>query len=79
MTYTVRVCLAQRDDWFFANSPDMAGLFVADSDLGVVYKEIPEAIKLLFKAKMNLDVNVKESASPEKRPLKEIHYTADAA
>lgn len=76
MTYTVRVSYAKRGDWFMATSADLQGLFVANPSLGVVHDEVPDAIKLLFKVKLGIDVTVKESSLPEKRSIEELVYTA---
>ena len=35
---------------FFATSPDLAGLLVAEPDLEGLWREIPKSIKLLFRA-----------------------------
>lgn len=63
MTHIVRVALAKRGTWFFASSEDLTGLFVANPDLGAVYKALPEAIRLICRLKLGLDVAVTEPAT----------------
>lgn len=77
MTHIVRVALAKRGTWFFASSDDLTGLFVANPDLGAVYKALPDAIRLLFKLKLGLEVEVTETALAEMRPIDELVYAAE--
>lgn len=79
MTHIVRVAIAKRGEWYMATSEDLRGFFVANQSLSVVYEEIPHAIKLIFKVKMDMDVEVKEASMPERRPIDELVYTAEAA
>lgn len=78
MTHIVRVSFSKKSEWFIATSEDLRGLFVADRSLSVVYEEVPEVIKLMFKIKLGLDVDVKESSMVEKRPIDELVYIAES-
>lgn len=78
MTHIVRVSYSKRGDWYIATSDDLRGLFVTNPSLSEVYQEIPEAIKLLFKAKYDMNVEVKETSLPEKRSIQELVYTAES-
>lgn len=78
MTHIVRVEYAKRGEWYIATSEDLRGLFVANPSLSVVYEEIPHAIKMLFKIKYDMNVEVKEAALAEKRSIEELVYTAES-
>ncbi len=79
MTHVVRVELAKRGDWFIATSKSLPGFLVSHPNAGEFYKEIPEAIKLFFRARLQTDVIVREDSPVIKEPLNTINYIAEAA
>ena len=54
---------------FFATSPDMSSLFVADGDLAGLMIEIPEVIRALLKAEKDHDFQIWRTrvADPDER------------
>jgi len=77
MTNVVTVNYSKRGDWYIATSDQIRGLFVACPNLADAYNEVPQAIQLIFKAKYDMDVDVKESSAAEKSPIDKITYIAE--
>lgn len=73
----ILVNIKRLKDWYVATSPDLQGLHVADSDIKVVIKEIPEVIKSLYRVKYEVEVDVEE-ASTESEEVFPLRYTTTA-
>lgn len=54
----VRVRIDEGDNLLYATSPDMDGLYVAESDLKSLINEVPEVIKALLKAENDHDFEI---------------------
>lgn len=48
---TIIVDIKRLQDWYVATSNDFPGLHVADPNLSIVIKEIPNVIKAMYKVK----------------------------
>lgn len=66
-------------DWYVATSCDLPGLLAAHSDLSVLLSEIPEVIRLMYKAKSGINVKVREGSPPESSTINQLRYVAEAA
>jgi hypothetical protein len=77
MTHVVKVDLAKKGDWFIATSPTLPGFFVAHPNVAEFYEEIPEVIKLFFKATEGIDVDVKIDSPVNRQPLDHMLYVAE--
>ena len=60
----VKVSFERYKNGYVATSASLRGLFVSHKTLSRVYDTVPSAIRLLFKAKYNLDVLVEEAIDP---------------
>lgn len=75
----ILVDVEQLRDWYVATSCDMPGLLVAHHDLAILIKEIPETIRVLYKAKHGVNVKVREGSPPEKHSINQRRYVTEAA
>ncbi len=73
----ILVNIKRLKDWYVATSPDLKGLHVADPDMSLVIKEIPEVIKSIYRVKHNQEVDVEEAAT-ESEEVFPLRYTATA-
>lgn len=80
-TNIVKVSFERYKNGYVATSKTLKGLFVSHKSLATVYDSVPVAIKLIFKAKFGMDVNVEEASelSEEKHGLEDIVFLAKAA
>lgn len=80
-TSIVKVSIEQYNQGYLATSENLKGLFVSHRTLSKVYDSIPDAIRLLFKAKYDTEVMVEEvfNHSDGKHELKDIVFLAKAA
>lgn len=59
----VTVTMQKRDGWYIATSPNLIGLIVCHQNLVKFTQEIPECIRLLYRANYDMDVDVQEIPS----------------
>lgn len=80
-TSIVKVSFERHNNGYVATSKTFKGLFVSHKTLSKVYDSVPTAIKLLFKAKFNIDVFVEEAQeySDGKHGLEDVVFLAKAA
>ena len=80
-TNIIKVSFERYKNGYIATSSSMKGLFVSHNKLSNVYDNVPTAIKLIFKAKYGIDVNVEEAPdfAEEKHDLKDVVFLAKAA
>jgi len=57
----ITVDLSQTLDIFLATSEDLKGLYVCDRDIVELFKEIPNVIKVIYKASKGMDVKVQQA------------------
>jgi len=68
------ITVALRKDesgWFFATSEDCPGLFVSDPDKDRVVRLLPQAIELLYEARLHLQVKAVPLTQPASLPERE--------
>ena len=79
---TILVSIGRLDDWFVAKSDNLPGFHVTDPEFDVVAGEIKSVIKIFYKEKYNVDVEVKQDnnvlETGSKNPFP-IAYTAREA
>ena len=61
----VRIEENEGDGLFFATSPDMDSLFVAERDMPALIREVPEVIRALLKAELKHDFEIWRTRVPE--------------
>lgn len=59
----VTVSMKRENGWYIATSPDLVGLIVCHQNYVTFVQEIPECIKLIFKANHGIEVDVEELSS----------------
>ena len=79
MTQVIHVECKRHRDWYMATSRSLPELIVAAETIQQVLDDVPQSIALLFKHNQNMEVTVREVATPDARPISELVYTAIAA
>lgn len=72
----ILVNVAKVRDWFIATSDDLRELMATHSDFSKLVKELPEAIRLLYKVK-GFDVVVREGETPGLHPAGQFRYVTE--
>lgn len=74
---SITVALARKNGWWYATSQDLKGLLVAHPALTVFSAEIPAVIKSLLKVKYGVDVDVRETSSPDSSDIHHVTFVAE--
>lgn len=82
MTAPVLICVSVNplQEWFVATSQNLDDFFMSHPDLSELIKDIPSALKVLYKFKYDQNVEVRRMAyTPEETDLFPLRYELLAA